>query len=323
MRSRLAWEGISREVVKTASFQEEGEGVSCEHLYPIEEIATMNKISQFPLARIVIATLFVGVGVATGQVILNLLRAAFSITDTSVSNLLAFLLVTPAAYSAYWRYVHSVEKRDLTELRGANAFKEFGLGSLTGFGLFGFVVATLCLLGFYRVTGSTFVLLSLVGALAGAFVSAFAQELVFRAILYRITEEWLGTWWAVAISAILFGLIHLSSAGATIFSAFAVALQAGILLAAAYALTHRLWVALGLHAFWDFANDGVFGVGVAGQSGQALHALLQASLKGPDLFTGGALGVEASLITVVIVATVGVFMLWKARQRGLVISRTK
>jgi hypothetical protein len=159
--------------------------------------------------------------------------------------------------------------------------------------------------------------------LAGAFVSAFAQELIFRAAIYRITEEWLGTWWAVAISALLFGLIHLTSAGATLFGAAAVALQAGILLAAAYALTHRLWLALGLHTLWDFANDGVFGVGIAGQSGQSLHGVLQASLQGPSLFTGGTLGVEASIVSLVIILITGIFMLWKVRQRGLAVSRAK
>jgi membrane protease YdiL (CAAX protease family) len=283
----------------------------------------MNKILQSPLVRIIIATLFIGVGVAIGQVALKLLRSALSITDAGVANLLAFLLVSPAAYFAYWMYVRFVEKRDLTELRGANALREFGLGSLTGFGLFGFVMATLWLMGFYRVSGSNIVLLPLVGALAGAFVSAFAQELIFRAAIYRIMEEWLGTWWAVAISALLFGLIHLTSAGATLFSAAAVALQAGILLAAAYALTHRLWLALGLHTLWDFANDGVFGVGIVGQSGQSLHGVLQASLQGPRLFTGGTLGVEASIVSLAIVLIAGIFMLWNVRQRGLVISRAK
>lgn len=280
----------------------------------------MNKFMQFPLVRIITATLFVGAGIVIGQMVLNLLRSTLSIKDAAIANLLAFLIIIPTVYFAYWMYVRMVEKRELTELGGSNAIQELGLGSLTGFGLFGFVIATLWLLGFYRVSGSDVVLLSLVGALAGAFTSAFVQELIFRAILYRITEGWLGMWWAVAISAILFGLIHLTSAGATIFSAIAVALQAGILLAAAYAWTHRLWVPLGLHALWDFANDGVFGVGIAGGSGQALHGVLQASLQGPDLLTGGVLGVEASLITVVIVLCAGAFMLWQVRQRVLVVS---
>ena len=281
----------------------------------------MNKILQFPLIRIVIAVLLVGIGITVGQTILNLLRSAFLITDTGLGNLLAFVLVMPPTYFAYWIYVRYIEKRELTELGRANATREFGLGSLMGFGLFSFVIAILWLLGFYGVNGFNLVWASLIGALAGAFVSAFVQELIFRAVIYRINEEWLGTWWAVAISAILFGLIHLSSAGATIFSALAVALQAGVLLAAAYALTHRLWMALGIHMAWDFANDGIFGVGIAGRSGQPLHGLLQARLNGPKLLTGGALGVEASVITLVITLIAGMIMLRMAHQKGQWVSR--
>jgi uncharacterized protein len=165
--------------------------------------------------------------------------------------------------------------------------------------------------------------LSFIGTLLGALVSGFVQELIFRAVIYRITEEWLGTWWALGISAIVFGLIHLTSAGATIYSALAVALQAGILLGAAYALTHRLWLALGIHMAWDFANDGIFGVGVAGQTGQSLHGVLQAGLNGPDLLTGGALGVETSVVSVIIVSIAGILLLRAAYQRHQFVSRKK
>jgi hypothetical protein len=249
------------------------------------------------------------------------LRSAFSITDVGIANILAFVLITPATYFAYWMYVRTIEKRDLPELGFSGAPREFSLGSLTGFGLFAVVIATLWLLGYYRVGGFSFVLLTFVGALLGAFASGFAQELLFRAVIYRITEEWLGTWWAIAISALLFGLIHLTSAGATIFSALAVALQAGVLLAAAYALTHRLWLALGIHIGWDFANDGVFGVGVAGQSGQSLPGVLKATLNGPALFTGSALGVEASVITLVMMVVAGIILLRMAKQKGQILSR--
>lgn len=283
----------------------------------------MNKIFQIPIIRIVIAILFVSIGVVIGQAILSLLRSIFSITNVGLANLLAFILLVPVIYLAYWIYVRYVEKRNLTELDARNALQEFGVGSVIGFGLFGLVIALLWLSGFYRVSGINLVWILLIGALFGALASAFAQELIFRAIIYRITEEWLGTWWALAVSAALFGLIHLTSAGGTIFSAVSIALQAGILLAAAYALTHRLWLALGLHAMWDFANDAIFGVGVAGQTGKSLQGLLQAGLHGPDLITGGALGVEASLFSLIVALIAGIIMLRIVAQRGYFISRKK
>jgi CAAX protease family protein len=81
-------------------------------------------------------------------------------------------------------------------------------------------------------------------------------------------------------------------------------------------LTHRLWMALGLHMAWDFANDGIFVVGVAGQSGQSLYGLLQASISGPKLLTGGALGIEGSIITLIVMLMVGILMLRIIHQRG-------
>jgi membrane protease YdiL (CAAX protease family) len=276
----------------------------------------MKKVLQFPLVRIILAVLFVGIGIFMGQTVLNLLRSAFLITNVELATLLAFILVTPITYFAYWIYVRYLEKRKLFELGPSNAYQEFRLGSLIGFGLFALGIGILWLFGFYRVIGFELVWISLIGALVGALVSAFVQELIFRSIIYRIVEEWLGIWWAVAISALLFGLIHLTSFGATIFSALAVALQAGVLLAAAYALTHRIWMALGIHMAWDFANDGIFGVGVAGQTGQPIQGLLQAHLSGPDLLTGGSFGIEASVITLVIVLIVGILILWRAYQQG-------
>jgi membrane protease YdiL (CAAX protease family) len=284
----------------------------------------VKKALQFPIIRIVLAILLIGLGTAIGQIILNLLRSLLSITNPALANILAFAIITPIVYFAYTLYVRWIEKREVVELGFSDAWQELGLGALVGFGLLTMIMVLLWILGLYRVTGIEFNLLTLLGTLLGAFVSAIVQELIFRAAIYRITEEWLGIWWALGISAAIFGLIHLSSDGATLFSALAVALQAGVILAAAYALTHRLWMALGLHMAWDFANDGIFGVGVAGQSGQSIKGLLQASLSGPPSLTGGALGVEASIISLVIVLLAGFLILRKVyQQSGFITRRTK
>lgn len=109
-----------------------------------------------------------------------------------------------------------------------------------------------------------------------------------------------------------------TSSGETIFSAIAIAMQAGVLLGAACALTGRLWMAIGLYTMWDFANDGIFGVGIAAQSGQSINGLLRASLSGPELFTGGELGVETSVISILIAFAAGFILLQSAyRKRQL------
>jgi membrane protease YdiL (CAAX protease family) len=277
----------------------------------------MKKLLQFPLVCIISACVFLVGGIAAGQVLLGVLRSMFSITSAAPANLLAFFLISPAVYVAYRLYVRLVEKRPASEVGVSGALREFGAGALLGFGLFALVIGILWLAGAYRVTGFHPAWLVVLGAAAGAFASALAQELIFRASIFRITEGWLGTWWALVVSALLFGLIHLSQANATLFSTIAIAVQAGVMLAAAYTLTHRIWMAVGLHMAWDFANDGIFGAGVAGQTGQSLPALLQAKLSGPTLLTGGAPGVEASLTAVILTTAAGIVLLWIAYRRGM------
>jgi uncharacterized protein len=90
------------------------------------------------------------------------------------------------------------------------------------------------------------------------------EEIVFRGLIFRIAEESLGTVWALAISATLFGVIHLIGPNATVLGALVIIFEAGILLAAAFVLTRRLWLCIGLHVAWNFTQCGIFGVAVSG-----------------------------------------------------------
>src|SRR5471030_2266301 len=81
--------------------------------------------------------------------------------------------------------------------------------------------------------------------------------------------------------------------GATIGSSVAIALEAGILLGAAYALTGRLWLPIGLHLGWNFAEGSIFGMAVSG--GSQKGSLITGELHGSNLLTGGVFGPEASI----------------------------
>ena len=71
-------------------------------------------------------------------------------------------------------------------------------------------------------------------------------------------------------------------------SSLAIMLEAGVLLGAAYAVTGRLWLPIGLHIGWNFTEGSLFGMSV---SGNAIDTgLLHGTLTGPPLLTGGAFG---------------------------------
>ena len=135
--------------------------------------------------------------------------------------------------------------------------------------------------------------------------------------MLRLIEGWLGTWWALAITAVFFGAAHLGNPQATVFGAVAIALEAGILLGACYLLTRRLWLAIGVHAAWNFVQGGIFGSDISGTGSG--RGLIEARFTGPDLLTGGAMGIEASVVAVVLCTAAGVAMLLAVRRRGLVV----
>ena len=76
---------------------------------------------------------------------------------------------------------------------------------------------------------------------------------------------------------------------ATWIAVLCIAVEAGVLLAAAYITTRRLWLPIGLHFAWNFTQGGIFGVPV---SGFRVRGLLKSTLTGPELLSGGAFGAE-------------------------------
>lgn len=144
-------------------------------------------------------------------------------------------------------------------------------------------------------------------ALAIAILSGVGEELVFRAGIFRVVENGFGTGAALIVSALLFGLLHLANPNATVFSALAIALEAGLLLGLCYTATRNLWLPVGLHAGWNFAEGGIFSAAVSGS--RVGKGLIDIPLSGPEIWTGGAFGPEASVVVLLIsLLPIGLFL---------------
>ena len=83
---------------------------------------------------------------------------------------------------------------------------------------------------------------------------------------------------------------------------------------AAYLVTRRLWMAMGLHMLWNYVQSAVFSGVVSG--GVMLPGLFKTKVEGPDFVTGGSFGMEESLGTLVFCTGAGVVMLFIAIRRG-------
>jgi membrane protease YdiL (CAAX protease family) len=217
------------------------------------------------------------------------------------------------AVLAYAWVVGRTEKRPPDEVGRAGAVSALLRGLLIGVALFGAVIGNLAFLGYYRIDGlgSPEGAAALFGFMAAAAVS---EELLYRGILFRTLERYLGTWVTLVLTAVVFGAMHLTNPNATPLGVAAVALAGGGMLASAYVATRRLWLPIGLHFGWNFAAGGIFSTEVSGNGTR--QGLVDSVTSGPAWITGGDFGPEASPYTVVFGLLLTVAFLWLAHRRG-------
>ncbi len=226
---------------------------------------------------------------------------------------LGALVACVLGWVAYRAYVKLIEHRPGIELGAQGALRELGNGLVIGAALFTATVGVLAALGLYTVQGWRDDPAVLIAPLSISVGAAVIEELLFRGVIFRIIEASLGTWIALVISAALFGLVHLGNPNATWFAAAAISLEAGVMLAAAYVLTRRLWLPIGIHAAWNFTQGGIFSVAV---SGSQTDGLLVATLTGPSWLSGGEFGGEASVVAMLLCTAFGAWLLVLASRRG-------
>ena len=275
-----------------------------------EPAGLLRRIFAFPISLMCIGVVMVvGAPIIAG----NLIRLLDLPKNTPLWSLRALViaLVVILVYKAFKRWV---EREPDRELPFTGLALELPAGLVGGFLLFSVMAGIVSLLGGLTVNGMNQGTGELWSMLGLAITSGVAEETVFRGVIMRQIEAWLGTWWALAITSAIFGFGHLLNKDATVFAGLAITMEAGILLGACYLYTRRLWLPIGLHAAWNFTQGWVFSAPVSG--GKAPEGLLVTTRSGPDWLTGGAFGLEASVVAMAVATLAGLFMLWLAIRRG-------
>ncbi len=263
--------------------------------------------------------LIAGLVMVAGSMVLasGLLRIAYpQPVNTDITELIVFTVISAFCVLGYWLFTHFLERKPFADFGLPGAAREWLFGIAIGAGVMSLVVGIIALFGGYKVVGQNGPEV-LIGVLGVAIISGITEEILFRGIIFRFFEQWLGSIPALSISALLFGLAHIGNPGSSWLAAFAIAIEAGIMLGAMYMLTRRLWAAIGLHMAWNSVQGGVFGIKV---SGTDVPGLLISKSSGSELLTGGAFGAEASLPAIILCTAVGVYFLWRAKQKGQVVA---
>jgi uncharacterized protein len=230
--------------------------------------------------------------------------------------ILLWLSVAVAVPLVLWTYRALVrwleQRRAIEELRASAAPGGLVLGAIIGFVILSAVIGILYLMGAAQFAIPKPILFPSV-ATAIAVISGVAEECIFRGVVFRNLEDGFGSIVALVFSGALFGGLHIFNHGATLFSSVAIAIEAGLLLGAAFMATRSLWLPIGLHFGWNFTEGGFYSTAVSGGS---VPGIIKTTLTGPNVLTGGPFGPEASWVTICVCSVLTVIFLAIAIRRG-------
>jgi membrane protease YdiL (CAAX protease family) len=232
-----------------------------------------------------------------------------TLTETGATPWLRQLRNLLPTILAYWLMVRVLERRKLGEFAPRKAPPHLATGWLLGMGILLAAAAALAIPGYYTVHGTHPDAHLLSPLLVLGIGAGVGEEIVARGILFRVVEECFGTWFALLFSAALFGLGHIANPNSSVWMALAIAVEAGLLLGMAFAWTRSMWFVIALHAAWNFTQGPLLGIPV---SGIAVTGLLDSTLQGLPVLSGGRFGAEGSLLTVIICLLLAFFFTRKA-----------
>jgi membrane protease YdiL (CAAX protease family) len=276
---------------------------------PVRAPSRARRILLSAPSRIVVAVLALGL---TAALTFPTVKAVF---PTPAQRFIwPYLLATALMLLVYAGLVRLMERRAMPELGLRGAGREFGLGIWLGALAVAAAISLLALAGNYHLAGSNPWSSSMASSLAEMFFVGVFEELLFRAVIFRIAERALGSWPALILSSILFALAHLGESISPL--GLAITAVAGLMLSAAWMVSRRLWLCVGIHMAWNYTLGTVFSIAV---SSHPAKGWLIGSLSGPEWMTGGVYGLEGSLASLIVIGALFVILYRQARVKGNVI----
>jgi len=253
-----------------------------------------------------------------GIFFLAIIGQVLSLSSYEMANMLGYPGLTIIGVAIllvlYTLFVKLIEKHWARDLKPKHLIPDILLGLLVGFVYMVIVVSTIKALGCADVTWNVFSHQEQWQALMLFLAVAVGEELMCRGVLFRLIDERWNTWVALLVSAAIFGLGHISNDNSSWWASLAIAIEAGLLLGAAYKWSGTLWLPIGIHWAWNYVQGNVFGLAVSGQD--AGGHILTTTVHGPDIITGGAFGPEASIIAVIFGIIVTVIFLANRAPKG-------
>ncbi|MGB5820684.1 MAG: CPBP family intramembrane glutamic endopeptidase [Saonia sp.] len=272
---------------------------------------SLKNVLYFPITKIIL-----GIGICLSVLIAfqNFISKPifqYIIPSKSISDAIINYISVSVLLFTYFFLFRFYEKREITELSKKNLFKELLGGFVLGFSILSLVIFVLYLLGYYEVIsflGYSYFL----APFSFLVIAALMEEIFFRAILYRILENWIGTYIALFIISILFELPHVFNDNVTLLSVV-LGLLFGFAHGIMYTYTQRIWLPFAFHLGWNFAQP-FYGSNLSGI--EDVGSIIKATFNGPELITGSIYGIEDSILSILLLLLVCIVFLFLSIKEG-------
>lgn len=273
------------------------------------------KILHFPLTKIIIGLVVCVVIVGVGQ---TLIQKVLELTNIGkdFKNLIGGIFTAILAVISYTYLFKLYEKREITEFSKKGIIKNLSIGIVLGAILQSLTILVIYLKGGYSVI-SINPILFIIPPLTMGITSAIIEETLFRGIIFRIPEQKLGSYISLLISALIFGALHLSNPNSSLSAGIGLAIQAGLLLGAAYIYSRNLWFPIAIHFAWNFTQSAIYGANVSG--GSISKTLITSKIEGAEWYTGGQFGPEGSIQATVFCLIATIILLVLSHKQGKII----
>lgn len=275
--------------------------------------ASVKRVLYFPVTKIIIG---ISVCFSLFVVIQNFVLKPFFysiIQDKSIADPIIIFVSSILLLVSYNYLFRLYDKRKITELSIKYLPKEMFGGFIFGFMTISLFIFILYLLGHYQVFSITTAHYS-ARSFTVLIFAALVEDLFHRGLIVREIENWLGTHIAIAI-AMLVELQHITNPNTHLFDLFLYLIW-GFTMAMMFIYTKRIWLPFFFHVGWNFAQP-FYGSNLTGTND--MGSIIQSKFNGPELLTGGAVGIEDSIFTATFLLLIGIVLYYRAKREGKII----
>ena len=204
----------------------------------------------------------------------------------------------------YWKLI---EKKPLSEMGLTKRFGNYLIGILAGVLLLAVSVAAIVFTGSIKYHGiyNNADILMILLLFGGFIIQGATEEILCRGIVLHTLKEKTSVAVAVNVSTVLFIMPHCSSLfeQGVVYGILGVCNLA--LISTIFSLLtirfKSIWAACGLHSFWNAILYSVLGLNLSGND-ETVTAIFNMQSVGKNIWNGGEYGIEASIITTVVLA---------------------